>query len=232
MRMEGQVTLWLAFSAGILSFISPCVLPLYPSFLSYVTGVSVADLKDINQKQVRNRVVLHSLFFVIGVSLIYILLGLGASFVGQIFEAYKDLIRQLGAILIIAMGLFLIGWLNLDFLNREKRFNVKNRPAGYVGSLFIGFAFAAGWTPCIGPILTAIILMGTSNPGLAMPLMILYSIGFAIPFLVLAFFIGSTRVILKYSGLLMKVGGVLMILLGVLLFFDKMVWITQYFNLG
>lgn len=228
--MAGEVTLWLAFSAGILSFLSPCVLPLYPSFLSYITGVSVSDLKEANRGQVRRKVVLHSVFFVIGVSLIYIILGLGTSFIGDFFQQYKDLIRQLGAILIIAMGLFLVGWLKLGFMNREKRLTLKNKPAGYFGSLLIGFVFAAGWTPCIGPILGAIIFMGASNPELALPYTLLYSLGFAIPFIALGFFIGSTRAILKYSGILMKIGGVVMIILGILLFTDQLNRITIFLN--
>ncbi len=228
--MAGEVTLWLAFSAGILSFLSPCVLPLYPSFLSYITGVSVNDLKEANRGQVRRQVLLHTLFFVTGISLIYIILGLGTSLVGELFHQYKDLIRQLGAILIIAMGLFLVGWLKLGFMNREKRFELKNKPTGYLGSLLIGFVFAAGWTPCIGPILGSIIFMGASNPELALPYTLLYSAGFSIPFLVLAFFIGSTRAILKYSGILMKIGGGMMILLGLLLFFDKLNWISIKFT--
>lgn len=228
--MVTDVTLWLAFSAGVLSFLSPCVLPLYPSFLSYITGVSVHDLKEKNHGEIRKRVLLHSIFFVIGISLIYVILGLGTSFLGDFFQKYKDLIRQLGAIIIIAMGLFLIGWLKLDFLNREKRFEIKNKPAGYLGSMVIGFVFAAGWTPCIGPILGAIIMMGASNPQLALPYTILYSIGFSLPFIVLGFFVGSTRTIVKYSNVLMKIGGWLMIILGVLLFTDQLNKITIYLN--
>lgn len=226
--MAGEVTLWLAFTAGILSFLSPCVLPLYPSFLSYITGVSVSDLREANRGQVRRQVLIHTLFFVIGISIIYIILGLGTSFLGDLFYTYKDLIRQLGAILIIAMGLFLMGWLKLDFLNREKRFELKNKPTGYIGSLVIGFVFAAGWTPCIGPILGSIIFMGASNPELALPYTILYSAGFSLPFLILAFFIGSTKVILKYSTVLMKIGGGMMVLLGILLFTDQLNQITIF----
>lgn len=228
--MGEKVTLWLAFSAGLLSFLSPCVLPLYPSFLSYITGVSVADLKDMNRSGVRKQVMLHTLFFVIGLSLIYVALGLGASFLGEFFQLYNDLIRQLGAILIIAMGLFLIGWLRLDFLMREKRFEWKNKPTGYLGSLFIGFSFAAGWTPCIGPILGSIILMGTTQPDLALTYILLYSAGFSIPFFILSYFIGSTRLILRYSGMLMKVGGIMMIVMGVLLFTDQLNRITILLN--
>ena len=226
--MTGEITLWLAFSAGILSFISPCVLPLYPSFLSYITGVSVGELRDMNQTGIRKKVILHTLFFVIGLSLIWLVLGLSASLLGDLFIQYGDLIRQLGAILIITMGLFLIGWLKLDFLMREKRFELKNRPAGYIGSLVIGFSFAAGWTPCIGPILGSILALGATQPDQAIGYILLYSAGFAIPFFILAFFIGSTKYIMKYSRVLMKVGGALMILMGILLFTDQLNKITIF----
>jgi cytochrome c-type biogenesis protein len=228
--MAGEVTLWLAFTAGVLSFVSPCVLPLYPSFLSYITGLSVTDLKEANRGENRRLVILHTLFFVIGLSLIYVALGLGASLFGEFFQRYNNLIRQLGAIVIIAMGLFLLGWLKLDFLMRDKRFHLKKRPAGYLGSLLIGFSFAAGWTPCIGPILGSILAMGATKPELALYYILLYSAGFSIPFLVLAFFIGSTRAILKYSGVFMKIGGALMIIMGVLLYTDQMSKISSFLN--
>lgn len=226
--MTGDVTVWLAFSAGILSFLSPCVLPLYPSFLSYITGVSVSDLKGGGKAGNRKQVLLHTIFFVTGLSLIYVLMGFGASFIGDLFQRYNDLIRQIGAILIIAMGLVLIGWLKLDFLMKEHRLELRNKPAGYLGSLFIGFSFAAGWTPCIGPILGSILALGATRPDLALYYTLFYSLGFSLPFVVLAFFLGSTRAILKYSGVLVKVGGSLMIVMGILLFTDQLNRITIF----
>lgn len=206
-----------------MSFVSPCCLPLYPAFLSYITGMSVGDIKS-EQALLQKRSFLHTLFFLFGFSLIFIAIGFSTSFIGFFFQQYQDLIRQIGAILTIIFGLVIIGVFQPEFLMKEKRFEFKNRPAGYFGSLLIGLAFAAGWTPCTGPILGAVISLGVSQPTSAMYYMIAYILGFAIPFLVLSFFIGKLSWIKKYSVIIMKIGGYLMIVMGVILFFD---WMTK-----
>lgn len=218
-----DVNLFLAFGAGFLSFISPCCLPLYPAFLSYITGVSVGEIKTENA-MLQRRSFLHTLFFLLGFSIIFIALGFGGSFIGQFFFDYKDLIRQIGAILIIFFGLVIVGVFQPEFLMKERRFELKNRPSGYLGSVLIGLAFAAGWTPCTGPILTAVFALTLSNPGSAMVYMLAYVLGFAIPFLILAFFIGRLGWIRKHNLKIMKVGGWLMIIIGIMLFFN---WMTQ-----
>lgn len=218
-----DVNLFLAFGAGFLSFISPCCLPLYPAFLSYITGVSVGEIKMENA-MLQRRSLLHTLFFLLGFSIIFIALGFGSSFIGQFFFDYKDLIRQIGAILIIFFGLVIVGVIQPEFLMKERRFELKNRPSGYLGSVLIGLAFAAGWTPCTGPILTAVFALTLSNPGSAMVYMLAYVLGFAIPFLILAFFIGRLGWIRKHNLKIMKVGGWLMIIIGIMLFFN---WMTQ-----
>jgi len=217
----------LAFAAGLASFISPCCLPLYPSYLSYITGLSVQQLKTGgNTKEVRLRTLSHTLAFIAGFSVVFYTLGFGAGLFGQFFNGQRDLIRQLSAILIIVMGLFLLGIFQPQFMLRERKLNLKWKPAGYIGSFIFGIGFSAGWSPCIGPILTAIIALSASEPGTWFTLITAYSLGFAIPFFILAFFLGGARRILKYSGLLMKVGGVIMVLMGILLFTDQMVKIT------
>jgi cytochrome c-type biogenesis protein len=218
-----DVNLFLAFGAGFLSFISPCCLPLYPAFLSYITGVSVGEIKTENA-MLQRRSFLHTLFFLLGFSIIFIALGFGGSFIGQFFFDYKDLIRQIGAILIIFFGLVIVGVFQPEFLMKERRFELKNRPSGYLGSVLIGLAFAAGWTPCTGPILTAVFALTLSNPGSAMVYMLAYVLGFAIPFLILAFFIGRLGWIRKHNLRIMKAGGWLMIIIGIMLFFN---WMTQ-----
>lgn len=145
---------FLAFGAGFLSFISPCCLPLYPAFLSYITGVSIDEVKS-EKVMLRRRSLLHTLFFLIGFSLIFIAIGFGTSFVGKFFIEYQDAIRQIGAILIIFFGFMILGVFQPSFLMGEKRLQFKNRPAGFFGSILIGMGFAAGWTPCTGPILSA-----------------------------------------------------------------------------
>ncbi|WP_163102224.1 cytochrome c biogenesis CcdA family protein [Peribacillus alkalitolerans] len=221
-----DVNIFIAFGAGFLSFISPCCLPLYPAFLSYITGMSVGELKTENA-MLQKRSLLHTLFFLLGFSVIFIAIGFGTSFIGDFFQNYKDLIRQIGAIIIVFFGFIIVGWLKPDFLMKDRRFELKNRPGGYIGSAIIGLAFAAGWTPCTGPILMSVIALAATNPGSAMVYMISYTLGFAIPFLILSFFIGKMKWIRKNSHKIVKVGGIVMILMGVILYFD---WMTMFIS--
>lgn len=217
-----DINMFLAFGAGFLSFISPCCLPLYPAFLSYITGMSVGEIKSENA-MLQRRSMLHTLFFLLGFSLVFIAIGFSTSYLGSFFSDYKELIRQIGAILIIIFGLFIVGIFQPKSLMKDSRFEFKNRPSGYIGSILIGLAFAAGWTPCAGPLLGAVISLGATNPGAAMSYMTAYILGFAIPFFILSFFVGKLKWIKKYSQYIMKVGGYLMIVMGVILFFD---WMT------
>jgi cytochrome c-type biogenesis protein len=221
-----NVNVGIAFAAGVASFISPCCLPLYPSYLSYITGISVTQLKTDTSREVRVKTMTHTLFFILGFSMVFFALGYGANAFAETFRQYQDTIRQISAILIVLMGLFLLGVFQPQLLLRERKMNVSWRPAGYLGSFIFGVGFSAGWSPCIGPILTAIIGLAASNPGTWFGLTSAYSLGFAVPFFVLAFFIGSTRWILNYSNLMMKIGGALMIVMGFLLFTDRMIYIT------
>lgn len=229
--MGSEVTFLLAFGAGVLSFISPCVLPVFPAFVSYITGMSYNEVE--NQK-FNMRAILHTLFFLIGFSIIYIALGFGTSFFGGFFIEHGDLIRQLGAIMIVVFGLVITGILRFDFLMKDRKIHFKNRPSGFLGSILIGMAFAAGWTPCNGPIIGAIFAMSATEPSNALMLMVIYCLGFAIPFFVLSFFVSKTRWMLKYSNTIMKVGGVIMILMGILLYFDGLtkiiIWLQPLFG--
>lgn len=222
-----HINIFLAFGAGVLSFISPCCLPLYPAFLSYITGMSVGEIKS-EQVMLQKRSLLHTIFFLLGFSLVFIAIGFSTSFFGSFFQQYQDLIRQIGAILIILFGLVIVGIFQPKFLMKDKRVEFKNRPSGYLGSVLIGFAFAAGWTPCTGPILGTVISLGISQPASAMYYMLAYILGFAIPFLLLSFFIGKLSWIKKYSPIIMKIGGYLMIVMGIVLFFD---WMTKLISI-
>lgn len=222
-----DINLFLAFGAGFLSFISPCCLPLYPAFLSYITGMSVGELKTENA-MLQKRSLLHTIFFLLGFSVIFIAIGFSTSFIGEFFQDYKDLIRQIGAIVIVFFGFVIIGWLKPEFLMKEHRFEMKNRPSGYLGSALIGMAFAAGWTPCTGPILMSVIALAATNPGSGMMYMIAYTLGFAIPFFILSFFIGRMKWIRKHSNKIVKAGGFVMIAMGVVLFFDWMTLLISY----
>ncbi|MCM3706439.1 MULTISPECIES: cytochrome c biogenesis CcdA family protein [Cytobacillus] len=218
-----DLNVFIALGAGFLSFVSPCCLPLYPAFLSYITGMSVGEIKEENAMMQR-RSMLHTLFFLIGFSAIFIAIGFGTTLFGQFFQQYQDLIRQIGAIFVFIFGLLIVGIIKPEFLMKERRFEFKNRPSGLLGSVLIGMAFAAGWTPCTGPILGAVWSLAVTNPNSAMIYMIAYILGFAIPFFVLSFFIGKMQWIRRNSAKIMKIGGVLMMIMGVVLFFD---WMTK-----
>ncbi|WP_274365367.1 cytochrome c biogenesis CcdA family protein [Paenibacillus thermotolerans] len=225
-----DINLWVAFAAGLASFISPCCLPLYPSYLSYITGISVSQLKTDHKKEVRLRTLSHTLFFIIGFSIVFYALGAGAGLIAEIFRDYQDLIAKLSAILLILVGLFLLGVFQPQFLMKDMKLRVNAKPATLLGSMLIGIGFAAGWSPCIGPIFSAIISLSTTEPGIWFQLTTAYTLGFGLPFFIMAFFIGSTKWILKYSNRLMKLGGAFLVLFGILLYTGQMLRITVWFN--
>ncbi len=224
-----DVNIYLAFGAGVLSFISPCVLPLYPAFLSYITGMSVGELKEENVL-LRRRSLLHTISFLLGFSVVFVVLGMSTTYIYSLFVQNMDLIRQIGAIIIIFFGLMTVGLIQPKSLMSEKRIEFKNKPSGYIGSALVGLPFAAGWTPCMGPILGAVITLAATNPAAGFIYMTAYVLGFAIPFLVMTFFIGRMKWIQRHNIRLMKIGGYLMIIVGIMLFFDLMTifisWLT------
>jgi len=221
----------LALGAGALSFLSPCVLPIFPAYLSYITGISVKEINEQKNTEIRKKLLSHSVFFLLGVSLVFISLGVGASFLGKWLQVIINgpsgmLIQRLAGVLIIVMGLFVAGWLNIPFLMREKRAQYKKTNVSYLGTFFVGTGFAAGWTPCIGPIFGSILILAATNPGQGVFYTFMYVIGFVVPFLLLTFFIGSTKWIVQKSGIIMKVGGIIMIAMGIVLFTGQMPRIT------
>ncbi|PBB04822.1 MULTISPECIES: cytochrome c biogenesis CcdA family protein [Salimicrobium] len=222
-----DVNIVLAFGAGFLSFISPCCLPLYPAFLSYITGMSVDDLKG-KRTFFQKQPMLHTLFFLIGFSIIFIAIGFSTSWIGSWFLRYDDLLRQLGAIFIALLGLVVIGFFKPKLFFRQRQVTLKNRPPGYIGSSAVGMAFAAGWTPCTGPILAAVIALGVSSPDEAVLYMVSYVLGFSIPFFVMASFIGKMEWLKKYNHRIVTFGGYMMILMGVFLFFGWMSDLTSF----
>ncbi|MBO0600168.1 sulfite exporter TauE/SafE family protein [Sporosarcina sp. E16_3] len=224
--MATDLNLFLAFGAGFLSFISPCTLPLYPAFISYITGMSLDELKSDSKRMSRSGI-LHTLFFLIGFSVIFVVLGFATSFVGTFFIENQVILRQGGAIFMVLFGLMIAGVYTPKFLMGEKKLQFKNRPSGYFGSALIGLAFAAGWTPCSGPIIGVIMGLSATNPGSGVLYMLMYVFGFAIPFFVLSFFITRLGWIRKNSGLIMKIGGGVMIAFGILLFFDGLTYLTS-----
>ncbi|QWB31191.1 cytochrome c biogenesis protein CcdA [Exiguobacterium acetylicum] len=213
-----ELSLWLAFGAGLLSFVSPCTLPLYPVFLSYITGVSVTDLKERGVREKRS--LFHTLAFLVGFAMVFVVLGLSTSLFADVFITYRDTLRMVGALVIFVFGIVLVGLWQPTFLMREKKLNLGERKGGYVGTVLVGIGFAAGWTPCTGPILAGVIGLAATNPSQGMFYMLAYVLGFSIPFLLMAFFVGRSRLFVQYSLKLTKFGGALMMVFGVMLYFD------------
>ncbi len=225
--MDTNLTVFLAFGAGFLSFISPCCLPLYPSFLSYITGVTVDEVKK-GKAVFQRQALLHTLFFIFGFSIIFIALGLSTSWLGSFFSEQQNLIRQLGGILLVIIGLVIVGVFKMDWMMKTWKVDLKSRPIGYTGSILVGITYAAGWTPCVGPILSGIIVLGVSDPARSLSYTLAYTFGFAIPFFIMTFFVSKIKWIMKYSDLMMKIGGVIMIFFGVLLYTNQMTKITSF----
>lgn len=214
--MDSSPNIFLAFGAGVLAFMTPCCLPIYPSFLSYVTGVSLDDL-NAGTRAVRARVLKHSLAFFAGFSTIYVAMGMAASALGSFFVENRTWLPVVGGIWVALMGLTLMGVIRIPFLMRERRVQFTSKPQGYLGSALVGLTYAAGWTPCVGPILGAVLGMAGTNPSMGVIYLLAYTVGFAIPFIALAYALGSVKVLTRYSLVVERIGGALMVVTGVLL---------------
>jgi len=231
-----DVSFSLAFFAGLLSFLSPCVLPLVPSYISFITGVSFEDLKSSDdRKRIRFLTITNSLAFICGFSLIFIALGASSSIVGKFLFEYQDQIRIIGGIVVIFFGLFVSGALKLNFLTRERKFHLTGKPAGYIGTFFVGMTFAAAWTPCIGPILGTILVYASSKGSAVygFKLLSVYSFGLALPFflssLMFNSFLSYSVKIRKYMRVIMIVSGLLLIVFGILLLTNNVRQLTSFF---
>ena len=230
---EVEVGVAIAFTAGVFSFLSPCVLPLVPSYLTFVTGMSLEDLQEgVNRKAT----FMHSLLFVAGFSIIFILLGASASFLGQFLRVYELWIARIGGVIIILLGLHLAGVFRLTPLMREKRVHLNDKPAGYLGTLGVGMAFGAGWTPCIGPILGAILTYGMTQETMwaGVGLLSVYSLGLAVPFLIaslaLDWFLQTFKRFRRWIPIVEKASGVLLIVLGFLLLTGQFTVLAAWLN--
>ncbi len=232
-----NISIFVAFSAGFLSFVSPCVLPLVPSFVTYITGLTFEDITSAKDKyRVRYITITNSLAFIGGFSLVFVSLGASATFIGESFLAYQDIIQKVGGILIILFGLYIMGVIKLDFLSSEKKFHIENKPAGIIGSFLVGMAFAAGWTPCVGPILGSILLYASTTGSVAkgMGLLAVYSLGLGVPFFISALaintFIATFRVINRYMRLINIISGAFLIIVGIMIFTDSLTLLTSWFQ--
>ena len=221
--------LGLAFTAGLLSFLSPCVLPLIPSYVTFITGMSVEQVQ-----RSRRTALIHALLFILGFTLIFLALGATASALGRVLLAARDWVARAGGVLIIAFGLYLLGVFDSRALDRERRVHFADKPVGYLGTVLVGVAFGAGWTPCIGPILGSILVYTSTVANLQRGLLLLfvYSLGLAIPFLLAALaidrFLAAFARIRGAMVWMSRAGGMLLIVIGLLLVTHYFTWLASY----
>lgn len=221
-----------AFIAGLASFLSPCVLPLLPSYVSFITGLSFDELKESDPKKVKKLTFINSLLFIAGFSVVFISMGASSSYLGNLLASHQDIIRIVGGIIIIIFGFYVMGIIKIGFLSREIKLHPRKHPAGYFGSFLIGMTFAAGWTPCIGPILGAILITAaTSGTTLyGFKLLLVYSIGLGLPFFITSMAINTflihIQIVYRYMKSIMITSGLLLIAFGVLLLTDNLALIS------
>lgn len=219
----------ITFTAGLLSFLSPCVLPLIPSYVSFITGLSLDDVE--HQRRVA---LIHALLFVAGFTAVFLALGATATVIGQLLHRHRDWVGRIGGVLVIGLGLYLVGVFNVAALARERRVHIAQKPMGLMGTFIVGMAFAAGWTPCIGPILGGVLAYTASaadlNRGLV--LLLAYSLGLAVPFIVAALMVDRfIAVFQRYRGVMLwtsRVSGGLLIVVGAMMVSGSMATMSAW----
>jgi cytochrome c-type biogenesis protein len=230
----GSLSLGLAFVAGLLSFLSPCVLPLVPSYVTFVTGMTLDELTARGRHAARRHATLHALLFVLGFSLVFVALGATATALGAALRRALPLLQQLGGVVIAGFGLSLLGVLRVPSLMRERRVHLASKPAGIAGSLLVGVAFGAGWTPCIGPVLASILLYAGMEATMTrgMLLLVAYSLGLGIPFLAAAvgfnWYLAGARRVTRWLRPLELGAGALLVVMGVLLFSGRFTALSSF----
>jgi cytochrome c-type biogenesis protein len=226
--MFEEISYGAAFLAGLLSFLSPCILPLVPSYFSFITGASMEQLDGPPSPAMRRRIIFSTLAFVIGFSTVFILLGASASYIGTLFFGIRAYLRVIGGVLIMLLGLHLIGLLPIRFLQVDKRWHPQRKPLHYFGTFIVGMAFGAGWSPCIGPLLGAILILAGNQETVMQGIWMLsiYSAGMALPFVALSigitFLMRAVRKTTRIMRYLNAAAGILLVATGLLLIFDQM----------
>jgi cytochrome c-type biogenesis protein len=227
-----QVSYSAAFLAGLLSFFSPCILPLVPAYFTFITGFSLDELTAEGSGRLRAKVMTSTVAFVLGFSLVFILLGATASYLGGLFFRYQDVIRIVGGALIIVFGVHISGLYRLKVLDFEKRMHLSQKPAFALGTFLVGMAFGAGWSPCVGPFLGSILTLaaGQNTVYNGIGLLAVYSAGLAIPFLILSAFVHLLLTLVRrtarYMGWINRIAGGILIVVGLLLVFDQLNFVS------
>ena len=222
------VSYHLAFLEGLASFFTPCVLPLIPAYFTFITGFSLEDLTENLDSKIRAKVIVSTLAYVLGFSSVFILMGASASYLGGYIFQYKDIILRVGGVIIILFGIHLTGIFRIRQLDFEKRLHFKKKPMRFFGTFIVGMAFAAGWSPCIGPLLGSILVIASSQESVSqgMVLLAIYSLGLALPFIIISVFINFLLVFIKKATKYLKyfnpVAGGLLIAVGLLLVTHKL----------
>jgi cytochrome c-type biogenesis protein len=236
--MSQEVTLLAAFAAGFLSFISPCVLPLIPGYISFISGMTLEEMQGksdpASASSSRQRVLLASIAFVMGFTVVFVIMGASATAIGKFVKEYAPIIAKIAGTLLVIFGLHMMGVFRIRLLENDTRVHTNRKPAGPLGAFVVGTAFAFAWTPCIGPILGGILTMAASRDsvGEGMQMLAAYSLGLGIPFLLTSvainqFFTAAARIRKHYRAIEI-VSGVLLILVGLLIFFDQFTLIAKY----
>ena len=231
-----EPTILIAFSAGLGSFIAPCILPMIPAFLAYISGTTLTEIKNEQKSNFqinKINIVINTIFFVLGFSIVFSTLGvLINSVLSENINQFTDSLNVVAGIIIIIFGVFLILSGKINSLNKEKKFHIKNFKSSYPMSFVFGLAFAIGWTPCVGPILGTILTLAATTPSISFSLLLAYSVGLGIPFILMGvFFSKSTKIIssmtkhLKYYNIVL---GGFIILLGILIFTNQLAYIANF----
>lgn len=229
-----SVSVTMAFIAGVVSFLSPCVLPIVPSYVTFITGMTLDELTARGTASARAKAALHAFLFVLGFTLVFVTLGATATVFGAVLQRSLPLLQQVGGVVIVLFGLYLVGLLRPPALMRDRRVHLASRPAGLAGSVLVGVAFGAGWTPCVGPVLASILLYAgtTATMGTGMLLLGAYAIGLGIPFFVAAvalnWYVAGARRLTRWLRPVEVVAGTLLIAVGVLLFTGRFTALSAY----
>lgn len=224
--------IWMAFIGGVLSFLSPCILPVAPGYLGIISGISLADLQSGDFS--KRKVLTGTLAFVLGFTLIFITLGIGSSFLGQLLRANRNWLTKLSGLVVIMLGLHQAGWLKIPLLYRERRLVNNSTSSGFLGAFLAGLAFALGWTPCIGPVLGSILALAGNQgePGQAVLLLGIYSLGLGTPFFLLALgfhtFSSGLNRFKTYFKYLQWASGLVLILMGILLLTGELAVLSSW----